>query len=506
MSNFTYEKKGTSTYLVYTIGSSEEVDTICLGMITNNSIKGLVPTISIMLNGQRLLQYDVSSKVTAKQILSDVVTSKRLLGIFSGIADALLAAEEYMISPDSFVMDLEYMYVDVTDFHTELVCVPVQKEQEDFDLSVFFKKIMFRIRIDQNENSDYFTTLLNVLNSEGVFSLNEFKRVVDELKMETPQRVATEVQRTGPKKATVTSPQRVEMAVNQLPREPQAVKQDIRSQTPVRQVPPEKPVMGNMGIPGNIKVEKMASELVPNGEKPMSVMYLLQHYSKENAAKYKAQKEMMKNQKPISQLTPLQSEKKKSKNEKKQSQAKPAFQIPGQETASVEFSPVISSGAAASMDMHQISDVALKAQPIMEQGISVGQEALQTGHMDFGKTTMLDDAESGETVILGMDYANRATRAMLVRKKNNEQILLEKDVFKIGKQQGYVDYLIRDNATISRSHANIIKKGNQYYVVDTNSTNHVYVNGQEIACNEEVPINSGTIIRLSNEEFEFLLY
>lgn len=68
-----------------------------------------------------------------------------------------------MISPDNFVMDLEYMYVDVSDFHTQLVCLPVQKEQADFDLAVFLKEIMFRIRIDQSENNAYFTRLFERL-------------------------------------------------------------------------------------------------------------------------------------------------------------------------------------------------------------------------------------------------------------------------------------------------------------------------------------------------------
>lgn len=502
MSNFTYEKNGTSTYLVYPIDSSEEIDTMCLGMITNNSIKGMVPMTSIMMNGKRLLQYDVSSKVTAKQILSDVVTSKHLLGIFSGIADALLTAEEYMISPDSFVMDLEYMYVDVMDFRTELICVPIQKEKEEFDLSVFLKKIMFRIRIDQNENVDYFSKLLNVLNAEGAFSLLAFKKVVDELKTETTKKVQKEVR----EKVVSTSSEKEKEMVNHFPQKPQSAKIKAQPQSTVRQAPPVNSVMRIEGIPEVPNMERTPSELNSNGEKPMSMMYLLQHYSKENVAKYKAQKEAAKNQKSISQPVPSQNTNKKSKNQKKQVEIKPAFQIPGQESGGVAFSPVVPSNQVVSQEIHQDPDVAPKAQPPMNQGIGERQEILQVETMNFGKTTILDDDEGGKTVILGIDSPNSTMKAMLVRRKNNEQILLEKDIFKIGKQQGYVDYLIRDNATISRSHANIIKKDNQYYVVDTNSTNHVYVNGQEIPCNEEVPINSGTIIRLSNEEFEFLLY
>lgn len=44
--SFTYENQGNNTYLVYKIGASDNVDTMSLGMITNNKIDGIVPTCS----------------------------------------------------------------------------------------------------------------------------------------------------------------------------------------------------------------------------------------------------------------------------------------------------------------------------------------------------------------------------------------------------------------------------------------------------------------------------
>jgi pSer/pThr/pTyr-binding forkhead associated (FHA) protein len=42
--------------------------------------------------------------------------------------------------------------------------------------------------------------------------------------------------------------------------------------------------------------------------------------------------------------------------------------------------------------------------------------------------------------------------------------------------------------------------------MDTNSTNHTYVNGGMIQSNAEIKISHGTKICLANEEFEFKLY
>ena len=89
--------------------------------------------------------------------------------------------------------------------------------------------------------------------------------------------------------------------------------------------------------------------------------------------------------------------------------------------------------------------------------------------------------------------------------KNNEKIRLNKPVFRIGKEKSYVDYFIGDNSAISRSHADIVTRDGQYYVVDINSTNHTYVNGGMIQSNVEVRIDHGTKLRFANEEFEFKL-
>ena len=48
--NFTYENQGTNTYLVYQIAGSDKIDTMSLGMITNNKIAGIVPTVFTQLD------------------------------------------------------------------------------------------------------------------------------------------------------------------------------------------------------------------------------------------------------------------------------------------------------------------------------------------------------------------------------------------------------------------------------------------------------------------------
>lgn len=91
----------------------------------------------------------------------------------------------------------------------------------------------------------------------------------------------------------------------------------------------------------------------------------------------------------------------------------------------------------------------------------------------------------------------------LIRRSTNEQISVSKPVFRIGKERSYVDCFISNNGAISRSHADIIKRGNRFFVCDRNSTNKTYRNGYMLTPEEEVEIFDGDILQLANEEFEF---
>ncbi len=120
----------------------------------------------------------------------------------------------------------------------------------------------------------------------------------------------------------------------------------------------------------------------------------------------------------------------------------------------------------------------------------------------FNETTVLSPAMlGGETTVLSANPA--VADPCLIRNKTGERISINKPVFRIGKEKSYVDYFIGDNTAISRSHANIHTEGGEYFVEDTNSTNHTYVNGRLLTGNEKCKLTSGDKVRLANEDFTF---
>lgn len=96
-------------------------------------------------------------------------------------------------------------------------------------------------------------------------------------------------------------------------------------------------------------------------------------------------------------------------------------------------------------------------------------------------------------------------KAYLIRENTGEKIWIDTNIFKLGKEKDYVNYCILDNPTISRSHADIVKQGEQFFIVDQNSLNHTFVNGVEIIPKQMVELPTGTEIRLADERFQFTI-
>jgi hypothetical protein len=250
-----------------------------------------------------------------------------------------------------------------------------------------------------------------------------------------------------------------------------------------------------------------------SGEK-MSLFYLLQHYSKENKAIYKEQK----NNKKKNASTPSAPPKKQTKTPSNDF----GFVMPGQDNGSVQ--PTAPESNIPKQPNFAASPIPSKQPQAYNSGASVGgnvgnrdfgspasggvvmpQSSSDGMPLSFGETVVLGDGGMDNTVVLD-SIQEIKMNSYLLRLKNNERIPINKGFFRIGKEKSYVDYCIGDNNAISRSHANIIKKGDDFYIVDTNSTNHTYVDNIMIKSNIEVILKHGAKIRLGNEEFEFYLY
>ncbi len=493
---FNIENQGVNTFLTYLIKPDDIIDDLSLGMLTNNKIKGVSPILYTQLNEDRFLKYNISSKAPAAKMFSSIITRNRLLSVISEILNAIMAAEEYMVDSSLLMLDLNHIYIDVSTYEVLLICLPVTNKANNIDLCQFFKNIIFGGQYDQTENCDYVPVIINYLNSTSVFSPLDFKRLVDSLK-QNPKPMSTPVSNhpapaeTTPSKATFVpvekkpeyKPEKASITSVAAGNKLHQKSNDVIAR-PVHQVTP---------------TQKTDNEVVSEGKK-MSLLYLVRHYSKENMEIYKSQKSATP-QEAKSNPVDKSVKKKKEKNPTASRAKKPAgFMIPGQKTDLIATESKVSNEQPITTTKKQ------QPEPSVKQGLGSYVNNVSTQSADFGDTTILvAPGAAGETSLLTANVATAVKpRPYLVRLKNGEKVLIDKPRFRIGKEKSYVDYFIGDNTAISRSHADIIVKGESYFLVDLNSTNHTFVNGAMLQGNAEIQIKNGNRIRLANEEFDFI--
>lgn len=540
---FTYENQGAITYLVCELEPAEQLDTLTLGMLTNNHIAGFAPVLYTEMNGQRYLKYNISAKVTADQFFTGSMNKQRALTAFQNILGAICSADDYMIDQNSFVVDSDHIYLNVSSCETAMICIPVISDKDiNAEVAALFKKIMFSTQFDNSEDASYITQLITYINSGAAFTVYGLKDIVSKLQSGAPvvsqAAPAPAVQQQIPvqpaqQPAASVSPFDSTISIDDMPAM-MAQKQQTQQAQPSVQIPaapikpapqpqvapqnnvvppvqPVKPPVQNFGaqvqpvkpqqpvapkgpgfaIPGQPMggaghmptppttppaPQKQPAKAEPAGGKKMSLFGLLSNYSKENAELYKKQKEEEKVKKAAEKAKPAQ----KPANAPVANVPSP---MPGQQPP-VGVPPM---GAPAQQYAQPQYQPPVRPVPVQNS---------------FNETTVLSPSMiSGETTVLSAD-TGRPDPA-LTRVKTGEKISINKPVFRIGKEKSYVDYFIGDNTAISRSHANIHTDNGEYFIEDTNSTNHTYVNGKLISSNVKVKLVSGDKVRLANEDFTF---
>lgn len=530
---FSYENYGTNTYLKFTFPKDLEIDEFTLGMITNNNMDGFLQSIYGSMDDTKYIKYNVSSKITIKQFFSGTVNKRRLINVFHGILSAYITAEDYMIETKNIMLDLDYIFVNVSTCKVEVLCLPCEVSSESAnDMMLFFKNLIFTLKFDQSENCDYIARLINYLNSAGSFSYVEFKNVVDsiyetlsctkETSMgNTPYNIQY-TQVASKSKEPVNTQKSTDFSQN-IPKQPQVQKNFQLNSTPVTErasnssssvsavmerppqasalqgsqvnIPPspmnQRPQAGVVVSSTKIPQTQQRNAHVVQGteEKHITLMYLLQHYNKENAEMYKAQKQAKKNNDNVPSVP--------------QSNSAPITRpssVPQPSVNAVSSAPIIETVPSATVNQQNSG---FQPTPVIRNEYSPTNQI----EPSFGATTVLNaEPRAGETTVLGMGNPNASQHlrmAYLIRRKNSEKIPIDKNDFYIGKEKSFVDYFISDNPAISRSHANITIKNGEFYIVDTNSTNHTFIDGKMIPSGVEVKLESGSELTLANEKFDF---
>lgn len=488
------------TFVTYKLNPDEKLDRMTMGMLTNNQIKGVIPVVYSQIDDERWMKYEVTSMIPLSSYLANVLTRQKVLELLKQVTEVFILAEDYMIDAAFIVLNPRDVFVNPVTGEIGILCLPVVGYVCEVTVRSFFASVMTMTRFSPAESRDYVVQIQNFVNG-GQFSISGFQKMLEELIHGGVKRVQRE--RTS---GTVTS---MEEADSQMAVAVEAVAQMTNQNRESRTIEKPEQQMGFNRIPvtesGNTQA---VSQMVPQ-------------------------------EKPEKEKKGLFGRKKKEKKQKKAEVAPgitiPGMSIPGMPETEEQLSassrpapskPLVSEAPVSKSKVSMQPEIPVRKQevsaPVQNMNLSSIADSI-SGRKNGTMLTLADDkpewsispdynevAISDATVFLDVSQAGgteapalQEPPAVLQRVRTGEMITLGKDEFTLGKDGSQVDYCISNNGTISRVHAKIVRRNNQYFIVDQNSLNHTYVNERPVLPAREEPLLNHSSIRLSDEEFLF---
>lgn len=483
MYNFTTETQGLNTFRVCEISMETPIDTAGLGMIITNKIPGLCNVSSLQLDNKQFIRYNISSQISLQQFFGEKVDKKSFLTILHNILEIMENMEDYMLEPRMLLLDKAEMYINVSTLQMNLIYYPIVEECAEFDLYTFVKELIMSTQFDTEEKDNYVTVLISYLNHMEQVTISGLKMYVHNL-MQT-ETVLPVIQ-------PVEKPQ------------PAYIPEPIQTIT----------------IPVTLENEECAA--IEKKEKGKWFSFLSSKKTKEKTVKKESKKEKTKSVKnsrsqevvaPNGMVIPhMDNVRNSTLPEPPRPQGAPSLHVIQQAGGQqLEIPQPIMQQQKMSQQQNTIQ------QPIMQQvavqpmvQVETQQPLIQPSVVNSwtcGETTVLGRGNCGATTVLNEGYntMQRQRNPYLLRKKTNERIEIDKNIFRIGKERNYVDYCIMDNSAISRTHADIIRKNDEFYIVDNNSLNHTFLNGQQIPSSQMHKLEDFVLIKMADEIFEFTL-
>ena len=442
----------------YLLDAADVVDTkVDMGM--SGRFPQIIPYTLEEKEGQRTFVYQIGERMQMTEFLKKEINKKQMLTLLYNVLSALETFGMNMISLSYVAKDIQYIFVKPETLEVSFIVAAVDKEITDLnEVRDFVKAIICDATYFEMDRDNYVARLISFTNRRGTFSISDMKKYVDNLLLdmgihieeEKKQEVkenktaADKVSRVGVMQNQAKMSQPVSPMSNGQPMPGRPMPMPNGQPMPGRPMPmPNGQPMPNRPMPMQMGPDGKPVAPMPNGQpmpnRPMPM-------------------QMGPDGKPI--VPPVSPMNGAAPMPEKKPEAAPVPPMPEEKP---EAAPVPT--------MPEKKPEAAPVPPMPEQ-----------------KT----DAPKPQAPV-----------PYLLRTATNEKIYINKPEFAIGRSATKADYTVTDNSDVSRIHCIIERKNGVSYIKDNQSTNGTYVNGKNIAGQENVFLTNNAKVSLGDEEFVY---
>ena len=468
----------------YLLDAADVVDTkVDMGM--SGRFPQIIPYTLEEKEGQRTFVYQIGERMQMTEFLKKEINKKQMLTLLYNVLSALETFGMNMISLSYVAKDIQYIFVNPETLEVSFIVAAVDKEITDLnEVRDFVKAIICDATYFEMDRDNYVARLISFTNRRGTFSISDMKKYVDNLLLDMGIHIEEEKkQEVKENKTAADKVSRVGVMQNQA-----------KMSQPVSPMSNGQPMPGRPMPMPNGQLMPGRPMPMPNGQpmpgRPMPMP---------NGQPMPGRPMPMPNGQPMpNRPMPMQmGPDGKPVAPMPNGQPMPNRPMPMQMGPDGKpiVPPVSSMNGAAPMPekkpeaapvppMPEKKPEAAPVPPMPEKK----PEAAPVPPMPEQKT----DAPKPQAPV-----------PYLLRTATNEKIYINNPEFAIGRSTTKADYTVTDNSDVSRIHCIIERKNGVSYIKDNQSTNGTYVNGKNIAGQENVFLTNNAKVSLGDEEFVY---
>ena len=449
--------------LVYRLSGEEEIDDVSYSMLRNNAFDHLLPVALVREDGVREFRYSTEGmRIASSYVASRVFSVQQHATFLLHIVDVFEEAHSYMMPASGIAESLELIYIG-SNLDVRMVYVPVQGIMANYGLRQCLSAAARGLEVVEEETKRPYLNMLSTILESSDFSVVRLRR---ELSIASGKGAHISNENRFSAKASKT-----ESTKHVVLGEPVIKPQVVPEESFVVSSPDslEGKAEGKKGLLGSVFGSKKDSAGGEDGSQKGGFSFF-------------------------------------QKKGQRSSAVDVSFQIPGQEPSVALSSNVSKVEKQVSDHEHSGKKIARAPQDDARSDAQVSRFGVGYFSEGFGSTIVVggeqvkmkaDGPESDEKISVNVP-------AQIIRLSTGEQKRIDSVPFRIGRRNKMVDFYVPDEVGVSRVHAIIGFDGERFTVEDNASSNHTFVNGNELSPFVPVYLKDGDVIRLGSIEFRFL--
>ena len=408
-------------------------------------------------DNQREFIYEIGNKVQLTEFLKKEINKKQMLTLLYNLLSGLEAFGMNMISLSYVAKDIQYVFVAPESLNVYFIVAGVDKEITDLnEVRNFVKDVICNAHYFEMDRDNYVARLITFTNKLGTFSVGDMKEFVNQLLIDMGIHIEEEKKKTE-KKEEKTANDKVSrigvMQNNAKMVQPGASVGGSVPPMPKRQVPP---MPNGQPMPGRPMPMQMGPDGKPMNGQPMPGRPMPMQIGPDG--------------KPMN------------------GQPMPGRPMP------MQMGP----------DGKPMNGQPMPGRPMPMQMGPDGKPIVPP-IPNRPSPSMPEKKPEAAPVPPVEEKKPQVPVPYLLRIATNEKIYINKPEFSIGRSATKADYTVTDNSDVSRIHCIIERKNGVSYIRDNASTNGTFVNGQNIAGQENVFLTNNARVSLGDEGFIYFV-